>query len=226
MTFAFIVYLQITGTGHGIGKELALQYAALGAAKVVCIDINSETNMKTANEINAKYTEKKAYPFICDMSSREAVLNLSKQVRSEVGEVSIIVNNAGIMPCHPIEKHSEKEIRKIFDINVFAHFWVLEAFLPHLIERGSGHVIALSSMAGLVGFNNLVPYCSSKFAVRGMMEALFEELKDHPKNPQIGLTTVFPYMVDTGLCKKPKIRFPSLFALLSKIITFKNFISW
>lgn len=91
---------------------------------------------------------------------------------------------------------------------------MLEAFLPGMVERGRGHIIALSSIAGIVGLTNLVPYCASKFAVRGMMEALQSELKDTKPNADIGLTTVCPYMCDTGLCKKPKVRFPSLLGLL------------
>lgn len=119
------------------------------------------------------------------------------------------------MPSHPVELHSADEIRKIMDINVLAHFWMLEAFLPGMYEAGKGHIIALSSIAGIVGLTNLVPYCASKFAVRGLMEALHSEIKDTRPNVKIGCTTVCPYMVDTGLCKKPRLRFPSMLGLLS-----------
>lgn len=86
----------------------------------------------------------------------------------------------------------------------------MQAFLPTMIKNNYGHIVALSSVAGLTGTVNLVPYCASKFAVRGMMAALSEELRtNNPKN-QIKFTTVYPYMVDTGLCKKPVIRFKNL----------------
>ena len=58
------------------------------------------------------------------MSDRDAVLSLAKRVKEEVGDVTILVNNAGIMPCHPLLRHNYQEIRKIYDINVLAHFWV------------------------------------------------------------------------------------------------------
>lgn len=118
------------------------------------------------------------------------------------------------MPTHPIENHSSDEIRKIMDINVLAHFWTLEAFLPGMYEAGRGHIIAMSSIAGIVGLTNLVPYCASKFAVRGLMEALHTEIHERRPKANIGFTTVCPYMVDTGLCKNPKVRFPSLLGLL------------
>lgn len=81
-------------------------------------------------------------------------------------------------------------------------------------QNNHGHIVALSSCAGLIGFRNLVPYCASKFAVRGLMEALFEELR-YSSSPNINFTTIYPYMVDTGLCKRPRIRFEGLMPLLT-----------
>ncbi|KAJ9600726.1 hypothetical protein L9F63_026137 [Diploptera punctata] len=114
------------------------------------------------------------------------------------------------MPCHPLLQHNQQEIRRIFDINVLAHFWMLEAFLPSMIENNHGHVVALSSMAGIMGIPNLVPYCGSKYAVRGLMEALTEELRENAKQIDVKFTSIYPFIVDTGLCKKPRTRFPSL----------------
>lgn len=81
-----------------------------------------------------------------------------------------------------------------------------------MLENNYGHVIALSSMAGMVGIRNLVPYCASKFAVRGLMESLREELRETIRNTNVKFTTIYPYMVDTGLCKNPHTRFPTIFA--------------
>lgn len=91
-----------------------------------------------------------------DVTNREKVLDTAKKVQNEVGDITILVNNAGIMPQHEMLKHSEKEIRLIFDINVLAHYWMFEAFLPKMIEKNSGNIVALSSMAGVVGLPNLV----------------------------------------------------------------------
>jgi len=107
------------------------------------------------------------------------VLETGSKVLTEVGDVTILVNNAGIMPQHEVLKHTEGEIRKIFEINTIAHLWMFQAFLPKMIEKNRGHIVALSSVAGLVGLTNLVPYCGSKFAVRGIMEALGEELREN-----------------------------------------------
>lgn len=76
-----------------------------------------------------------------------------------------------------------------------------------MIKNNHGHIVALSSCAGLFGVNNLVPYCGTKFAVRGIMETLHIELHSQNRNNNIKVTAIYPYMVDTGLCKKPVIRF-------------------
>lgn len=142
-------------------------------------------------------------------------METANKVLSEIGDVTILINNAGIMPQHDILKHTEGEIRKCFEINTIAHCWMFQAFLPRMMEKNHGHIVALSSIAGIIGFNNLIPYCGSKYAVRGMMEALAEELRQYSNGKsQIKLTTICPYMVDTGLCKKVRIRFETFLRLL------------
>ncbi|VVC40028.1 Hypothetical protein CINCED_3A020406 [Cinara cedri] len=190
--------------------------------------------------------------FSCDVSKLENVRELGEKIKNEVGTVTVLVNNAGIMPCKSFEAHDEATIRKIFDINVFAHFWMLDTFLPGMKVLNKGHVVFLSSMAGVLGLKNLVPYCGSKFAVRGqwcklylynrqtascinrnitfvfsvsgLSEAIIDECKDDGYE-NLHFTVIYPYMVDTGLCKKPKIRFPSLLPLVTPESTAKTIIS-
>ncbi|CAH2102111.1 unnamed protein product [Euphydryas editha] len=203
----------ITGTGHGIGREIALRFARLGAT-IICVDINATTNEETANLI--KQEKGKAHTYQCDVTNRAAVMQLAEKVTREVGDVSILVNNAGIMPCKPLLEQTEQEIKLMNDININANLWTLQAFLPSMMARNHGHIVAMSSMAGMMGIRNLVPYCGSKYAVRGIMEALAVELWDDPKGFKgIKLTTICPSMVDTGLCKKPRIRFKNLMKLIT-----------
>ncbi|XP_005186128.1 17-beta-hydroxysteroid dehydrogenase 13 [Musca domestica] len=197
-------FVFITGTGHGMGKQMALQYAALGA-KVLCVDVNEKNNSETVKEI--KQNGGSAFGYTCDVTNREAIFALYEQIKNEHGFVEIIVNNAGIMPCRPLFELTEKEIRLMYDINVLAHFWIFQAFLPDMVAQNKGHIVAMSSCAGLFGLPNLVPYCGTKFAVRGLMQSMYEELRKANKDTQIKFTTIYPYMVDTGLCKNPRFRF-------------------
>lgn len=204
----------ITGAGHGMGRETALRFGKLGAL-IVCVDINPTGNQETVDLI--KEQKGKATRYECDVTDREAINALAEKIRREVGEVTMLVNNAGIMPCKPLLQTSEKEIRSAFELNIIAHLWLLQAFLPSMMERNHGHIVAMSSMAGVIGLRNLVPYCATKFAVRGLMEALHEELREDKEKDYSGIkfTVICPYIVDTGLCKNPKIKFPSLMKILS-----------
>lgn len=83
-----------------------------------------------------------------------------------------------------------------------------------MLKKKKGHIVALSSCAGLFGLKNLVPYCGTKFAVKGIMYALAEELRQNEPEADIKFTTIYPYMVDTGLCKKPKMRFTNAMKLV------------
>uniref|UniRef100_A0A1Y1NA28 Short-chain dehydrogenase/reductase 3 n=3 Tax=Photinus pyralis TaxID=7054 RepID=A0A1Y1NA28_PHOPY len=211
----------ITGAGHGIGRELALQYASLGAT-VIGWDVNGAILNETIEEI-AKMNYPKAYSYTCNVTNREEVMKTAGKVQNDIGSVTILVNNAGIMPCHPFLEHSAEEIERVMNLNIMAHFWTLQAFLPDMIKHNHGHIVAVSSVAGQAGQLNIVPYSASKFAVRGAMEALHVELRSRPGN-KIRLTTVYPYMVNTGLCKQPVIRFKSFLPLVNPEAAAKHII--
>ncbi|CAG9136810.1 unnamed protein product [Plutella xylostella] len=198
----------ISGTGHGMGREMALRFARLKAT-VVCVDINPKGNQETVDMI--KQEKGKAFRYECDISDRAAVFALQQKVAQEVGSVTVLVNNAGIMPCRPFLETTEKEVRLMNEINVMGGIWMLQAFLPPMLARNHGHIVAMASMAGMVGSKNLVPYCGTKFAVRGIMQALAVELRQEEKDYSgIKMTTVCPYIVNTGLAHNPKIRFKDL----------------
>lgn len=215
----------VTGAGHGIGREIALKYASLGST-VVCVDINEKGAAETVKEIKALGASKAA-AFKCDVSNREEVLEVAKKIVQEVGPVTVLVNNAGIMPTKPLLEHSAEEMRKIFDINMMAHFWLLQAFLPSMRERKHGHVVAVSSMCGQTGCTNLVPYCASKFAVRGFMESLFVEQYDLEPElaDKVRFTTIYPYMVNTGLVKGHTVRFNNIMPILNPKMVAEEIVS-
>ncbi|TGZ55688.1 Short-chain dehydrogenase/reductase family 16C member 6 [Temnothorax longispinosus] len=152
--------IKVTGAGHGIGKELANKYRAT----VVCWDINEEINNETMNGIK-NMGKNSVYAY------REEVFRVAEKVKKEVGDVTILVNNAGIAFVKSFLNHSLDEIRRVIDVNVTAHYWAsngyyfqtLKAFLPSMIEKNYGHIVALSSVAGLVGAPYGTVYCPTKF---------------------------------------------------------------
>ncbi|KAL3889734.1 hypothetical protein ACJMK2_002063 [Sinanodonta woodiana] len=193
----------VTGAGHGIGREIAIELARLGG-NLILWDINQSSNEATANIIRAFGGTASAY--VCDVSKKDDIKRLAEQVRREVGDVDILVNNAGILNGDELLEIDDDDIQKTFDINTMAHFWTIKEFLPSMISKNKGHLVCVASMAGRFGVCYLVDYCASKFAVYGMMEALSEELRCTGKDG-VKTTLVCPTVVDTGIIKIPKDRF-------------------
>ncbi|XP_025268731.1 short-chain dehydrogenase/reductase family 16C member 6-like [Camponotus floridanus] len=199
----------ITGADHGIGKELAIGYASLGAT-VICWDINEETNYQTMNEI--KMMEKGAvYAYQCNVVDRKEVFRVAEKVRKEVGDVTILVNNAGIGFFRALLNNSADKITRVIDVNLKSHYWTLQAFLPSMIEKNHGHIVAVSSLAAFKGVARGTVYCPTKSAIRALMEAISDELRIHSKGKSlIKFTTVFPTLVLTGILKNPRLRFANI----------------
>jgi len=200
----------VTGAGHGIGRELSLQLAKEGA-KVVCWDINEETAEETVQNIRRRNGI--ACSFKCNVADREEVKRVAQKTRTTMGKVTMLFNNAGIMPCKSFMQHSQQDIEQVFQVNVFSQFWTLQEFLPDFLEQKKGHIVSMSSTAGLIGTPNLTAYCSTKYAVRGLMDALLLELRQQQTpqvNDQVNLTVVHPFVVNTGLAQKPSTRFTTL----------------
>ncbi|XP_012219795.1 short-chain dehydrogenase/reductase family 16C member 6-like [Linepithema humile] len=202
----------ITGAGHGIGRELAIQLSSMGCI-IVCWDNDVETNRSTMTEISKNGGE--VYGFVVDVSKRLEVRETVRLMRKiGVPDVTILINNAAVL-CHkPYLSYNPDDVENTFNVNVLSNFWTIEAFLPMMLQRGSGHIVAMSSMCGIYGVSQKVAYCSSKFAVRGLMEALHEEIRLERKS-NIHFTTIYPFYVDTGLAKDPKYRFPFIFGVVT-----------
>ncbi|KAF4528220.1 hypothetical protein B566_EDAN014593, partial [Ephemera danica] len=144
----------------------------------------------------------KAFCYKCDISKSEDVYATAQKVREEVGKVTILVNNAGIVSGKCILDTPDHMIRKTFDTT--------KAFLPDMIAMDNGHVVTIASLAGLVGVNKLVDYSASKFAAVGFDEALRLELETEGRRG-VGTTVVCPYYVNTGMFEGVKSRlFPIL----------------
>ena len=186
---------------------MCLQLAELGA-DLVCWDINETTCRKTAADV-ARTTGRKAYAVKCDVSSRADVARAAKDSRKLAGrEITVLINNAGIMPAKPLLDFKPEEVEKIFAVNVYSQFWTLFEYLPGFIERDSGHIVSMCSMAGITGTPYLAPYCASKFAIKGLMDALFFEMRQDRPESKVKLTTVHPFTVNTGLAYEPTTEYP------------------
>lgn len=199
----------ITGAGHGIGRELAIQFAELGAT-VVCWDSNPYTNSVTVKEIKSKDGE--CYGYTVDVTARDDVASTAQKMKKQFIDISMIVSNAGALTIGPLCNLGAELITKMIEVNLLAHFWIIQAFLPGMIERKHGHIVAINSSVGLMPFADVAPYSAAKFGLRGLMESLSEELRLDALTRNIKTTSVYLSTVSTGMYPMPSHRFTALYS--------------
>jgi len=189
----------ITGGASGIGRATALALAREGCA-VVIADVNDARLRTTEQEIGS--VGARGLAMHCDVASDADVQALAERVFSTFGDVDILMNNAGVMLRGRPEAMALDEWQWIFGINFFGAVRGVQAFVPRMIARGSGHVVNTASIGGLHGGRwHSAGYSASKFAVVGLSETLFMYLK--PKG--IGVSVLCPGAVRTNLLES--IRF-------------------
>lgn len=186
----------VTGGGGGLGRLLALRLVKLGA-QVVLWDINQEGIDETIKQVETIGGKAKGY--VVDISNKEAVYKAADVIRREVGDVTILINNAGVVSGLPLLDTPDSMIERSFNVNILAHFWTTKAFLPQMVDRNHGHIVTIASLAGHVGISKLVDYCSSKFAAVGFDEGLRLEL-ECLGSTGVYTTVICPYFIQaTGM---------------------------
>ncbi|XP_058814971.1 estradiol 17-beta-dehydrogenase 11 [Topomyia yanbarensis] len=185
----------ITGGGGGVGRHLALNFARL-RTRVVIWDINKDALKGTADELAVEGYY--CHTYLVDISDREQVYEVAKKVKEEVGDVNILINNAGIVACRTLWDLSDKAIESTYAVNILSHYWTTKAFLPEMMKTNKGHIVTVGSVAGLLGTYGCTDYSATKFACVGFHEALFTELRTHGYD-NIHLTLVCPYYINTGM---------------------------
>ncbi|KAM9440175.1 retinol dehydrogenase 10-B [Clarias gariepinus] len=213
----------ITGAGSGLGRLLALHFARRGATLALW-DVNRTANEETAELVREVYRQSgsactgsddgaeespalqpRVYTYVCDVSKRESVYATAEQVRREVGDVTFLVNNAGVVSGRHLLECPDELIERTMMVNCHAHFWTTKAFLPKMLELNEGHIVTVASSLGLFTTAGVEDYCASKFGAIGFHESLSHELKAANKDG-IKMTLVCPFLVDTGMFKGCEIR--------------------
>ena len=163
----------ITGGGRGIGRAIAIAYAAEGARVVIAARSSAQLD-EVAAEITAEGGEVLTVP--TDMRSRAEVENLVQKTVAHFGRIDILVNNAGINPRGPFLDATDEEWEQGWQINVMGVVYCCRAALPVMKQQGSGNIINVGSGMGQVGRSNLSVYCASKAALHGLTQSIAEEV--------------------------------------------------
>jgi NADP-dependent 3-hydroxy acid dehydrogenase YdfG len=184
----------ITGAGSGIGRALALHCAGLGASLAIS-DVNDEALAETAALVREK--QPRVHTARVDVGQRDAIYAWADQVKSEMGPVDVIVNNAGVSLSQTIADMRDEDFFWLMNINFWGVVHGTRAFLPQLLSRPEAHVVNLSSVFGLIAVPTQAAYNASKFAVRGFTEALRQELA----RTNVRVTTVHPGGIKTNIVR-------------------------
>jgi len=185
----------ITGGAAGIGKLMGKKLIQKGASKLVIWDINPEFLKQTTDEFQCKSCM--VFPYLIDVSDTSGIIATAKKVRDEIGEVYIVVNNAGVVVGKNFKDHSHHDIDFTMQINASAVMHVTLEFLPGMIAKGEGHIVNIASAAGLLANPKMSVYVGSKWGVTGWSESLRIELEQLNRN--LHVTTVNPSYIDTGM---------------------------
>uniref|UniRef100_A0AAX7UDL2 Short-chain dehydrogenase/reductase 3 n=1 Tax=Astatotilapia calliptera TaxID=8154 RepID=A0AAX7UDL2_ASTCA len=190
----------ITGAGGALGRLFALEFAKEGA-HLVLWDCNAAANEQTARLVRELGV--RVHTYTVDLSKRRNIYETANRVRAEVGHVSIMVNNAGVVAGRRLLDCPDELLERTLLVNCHALFWMTKAFLPRMKEQNHGHIVTVASALGL--FSTACDYCASKFGAVGFHESLTHELIAEDLNG-IKTTLVCPYIVDTGMFAGCEIR--------------------
>ena len=182
----------VTGAAKSIGAEIAQKFCEQGA-KTVLIDIDPLV-METAASLDAKgYTAK---GIILDISNRDTVLQCFKDIIKEMGDIYVLVNNAGVVDQRPFEENDGAVFERVFKVNVYGTAYCIQGALESMKKNKEGKIINFASKSGKTGSALMVPYSAAKGAVITLTQALAHEYA--PFN--ININSVCPGITDeTGV---------------------------
>lgn len=178
----------VTGGAMGIGKAIVEKFAAEGAKVVIACDINP-----------CEFKEENVVSKILNVTDREGIKTLVKEVAEEYGTIDILVNNAGITQDGPFVRMKESQWDTVIDINLKGVFNVTQAVAPVMTKNKKGSIITLSSVVGLYGNIGQTNYAATKAGVIGMTQTWKKELA---RKGQIRVNCVAPGFIQSPMTDK------------------------
>ncbi|MFB5605896.1 MAG: SDR family NAD(P)-dependent oxidoreductase [Nitrosarchaeum sp.] len=189
----------VTGASSGIGKQTAIEFAKKGA-NIVLIARRKQKLEQLSDEL--KKFNISTLVCECDISDKLQVEKMSKIILEEFGSIDILINNAGFAIYGSVSDLTIEEIESQMETNYFGMIYCIKYFLPFMLEKKSGHIVNVASVAASFGLPGIASYCASKFAMLGFSEGLKHELK----GTGVGITVVSPIMVRTNFFDHPSFQ--------------------
>ena len=187
----------VTGAGRGIGRAIALKFAAEGA-DVVCVSRTAENSGKVANEV--RVLGRKAWAHAVDVADAAAVNVAAEKILAECGKVDILVNNAGVTRDGLLMRMSDADWDAVLNTNLKGAFLVTKAFSRSMIKQRSGRIINISSVIGLIGNAGQCNYAASKAGLIGFTQSCARELASR----SITVNAIAPGFIETDMTSELK----------------------
>ncbi len=166
----------VTGASSGIGRLLALRFAREGAPAIALVARRADRLEQLAQEIRQLGSDALVLP--CDVADRAQVWEAAQKALDAWGKVDILVNNAGYGRHRPFLQWDLDDMERMMRVNYFGAVYWTKALLPRMVERGSGWIVFMASVAGKLGVPDESAYAATKFAMVGLAEALSLEVED------------------------------------------------
>jgi short-subunit dehydrogenase len=182
----------LTGATGGIGELIALKLAKKGAILALVGRNNAKL---TALQTNIHAGGGKAHIIHADLNETNASQQVTAQAKQQLGEIDILINNAGVLDFIELQDQSDARIADMINTNVTALIQLTRAVLPNFQAKNQGHFVFVGSIFGSLGFPHFATYCATKFAVHGFSQALRRELVD----TKIGVTYIAPRGIKTPM---------------------------
>jgi len=191
----------VTGAGRGIGRAIALKFAAEGA-DVVCVSRTAENSEKVANEVRA--VGRKAWAHAVDVADANSVNPAVEKILAECGRVDILVNNAGVTRDGLLMRMSEADWDTVLDTNLKGAFLVTKAFSRAMLKQRAGRIINIASVVGLIGNAGQCNYAASKAGLIGFTQSAAREFASRG----VTVNAVAPGFTETDMTAelKPEMR--------------------
>lgn len=184
----------VTGAGSGIGRAIATVFSELGS-ELVLADVNAERLAEAREEVTGKGA--KAETYVVDVASRSGMEAFSSHVLDRHGRVDVLINNAGVALGGELAETTLDQFTWLMGINFWGVVHGTHFFSPHMIARGSGHIVNIASINGIAAMPFNGPYNASKFAVMGYSASLRMEYA----HLGVGVTAVCPGLINTNIAK-------------------------
>ena len=185
----------ITGAGGGFGRQMVLQFRAAGA-KLILTDIDDQALQSAVDDAG----DDLVHSVTADLSSKKGCDSLAEICASHGLVPDILVNNAGIGIAGRLDHIPQDHWETLMRLNLLAPMRLCNEFIPGMIERGSGHIVNISSIAGWTGAEGLSAYCASKFGLRGFGVSLAADLE----STGVRVTNIYPCFSRTPILDSPQ----------------------